>query len=203
MEYEFKPVPKPPKKEKKPYKGIQTRKPLQSKNKKPLKRTPIKKKAPLKKVITFEKKEKKVKKPEKAPRLGIKLPSRASRNDFNDKERDKVTKAFGGARCAACSNPYIEYHHAKFRSAKADGSGRGVWRNGVPLCHTHHELCHKDFEYAQKWRDFLRSKYGRYYYMDKYDLWLLGKIEDPTEEAFEAFMLTQQRDMDNGIAISR
>lgn len=179
--FSFSPVPKPKKKEKKPYQGIKTKKPLQKK--------PIKTKIP----IYQEKraKQKKSNKPEKAPREGIKPPKRSIRNEFTEADKKKIDKAFGGKKCAQCGNPNIEYHHAKFRSASAQGSGRGVWRNGIPLCKSHHDLCHDDYLYAQKWRDLLRSLYGEYYYMDKWDLWLAGLIEDPNEKEFEAFMTKQ------------
>lgn len=182
----FFPQPKPPKKEKKPYRGLQAKKPLTAKT--PLTaKSSLKPKAP----IYGEKREKKKKAPEKVKREGTKLPSRSSRNEFTEAEKRKIDKAFGGAKCAQCGNPYIEYHHAKFRSPSAQGSGRGVWRNGVPLCKPHHDLCHESRSYAEKWRALLKSLYGKYYYMDKYDLWLAGLIEEPENNFFEEFMIQQ------------
>lgn len=172
--FTYSPVPKPKKKEKKPYKGIQTRKPLRQKPPK-------------------EKKDK-PNKPEKAVREGIKPPKRAVRNEFTEAEKKKIIKAFGGRECCAqCGNPNIEYHHAKFRSASSAGSGRGVWRNGVPLCNFHHSLCHDDYLYAQKWRDLLEGLYGKHYYMDKWDLWLAGLIENPDNKEYEAYMKKESR----------
>lgn len=178
----FSPVPKPKKKEKKPYKGLQTKTPLKAKNQ-------LKAKNP----VFQEKREKPKKKSnvEKVKRDGLKPPKRSIRNDFTEAEKKKIIKAFGGHCCAECGNPNIEYHHAKFRSASSVGSGRGVWRNGVPLCNFHHRMCHDNHFYAQKWRDLLRGIHGKYYYMDRWDLWLSGLIEDPNVKDFEDFMQRQ------------
>lgn len=190
MDLGFNPVPKPPKKEKKAYRGLQTKKPLQAKKQLETKST-LKAKPKAKVKLPKEKKKTKKKDHSKVLRDGLKIPSQATRSEFTDRERKLINESFGGAHCAECGNPYIHHHHAKFRS----GSGRGVWRNGVPLCKVHHDLCHEERWYADKWRNFLLRKYGKYYYMDKYDLWMLNKIEAPTREAFEKFMLDEERSL--------
>ncbi|MFA2817277.1 HNH endonuclease [Bacillus paranthracis] len=184
-------VPKPGKQEKSKkeliVQGAKARKELVSKKQ-------IKSKAPIKpKLVEKRPKQVKRKKPKKkaemkAARQGLKAPSRKHRGDFSDKERERINDAFGGARCAECGSPYIEHHHAKFRS----GSGRGVFRNGIPLCNEHHGMAHKIRSYADKWREYLQDKYGRYYYMDKWDLWALDLIDHPSDEKFEAFMKAQE-----------
>lgn len=193
--FEYRPVPKPPKKEKKPYKGLQTKKPLQAKTE--LKAKSILKAKP--KIVDKripQKKKKRDPKPLNELKVfgGTPIPSKATRGEFTDRDREMINKIFG-AKCAECGNPYIEHHHAKFRS----GSGRGVFRNGVPLCINHHKLCHESRIYADEWRAFLENLYGEYYFMDKWDLWLMGKIEDPNDKDYEAFMLEEQkrRMMDN------
>lgn len=189
--FEWKPIPKPPKREKKPYKGLQTRKPLQAK--KPLMaKTSLKPKAINKPKIPMIKKKKKDPKPLNELKVfkGTPIPSRYKRNEFSEREREKILEARGGY-CLECGSPYIEFHHAKFRS----GSGRGVWRNGIPLCNTHHTFAHEgegSRAYANKWRKLLEGLYGEFYYMDEWDLWLLGKIEEPEKKYLEEFMIEQE-----------
>jgi hypothetical protein len=185
----FFPQPKPIKKEKEPYKGIK---------RSPLKPKSIDKRKPkLVEKIPMQKKVKKVKpKNELKVYRGTKIPKRADRSEFSEREKKKITEAFGGWKCALCGNPYIEFHHAKFRS----GSGRGVFRNGVPLCNAHHTLNHTgegSKETADRWRAFLKDLYGEFYYMDEWDLWLLGKIEEPTRKHLEEFMIAQELEVRN------
>jgi hypothetical protein len=186
----FFPVPKPKKKEKKPYKGLQTKKPLQAKTSLKAKST-FKKEPKVKTKIPAKKRKKEPKPLDKLKVFkGEKIPSRARRNEFSDKEKEKILAARGDS-CLECGSPYIEFHHAKFRS----GSGRGVWRNGIPLCNKHHSFNHEgegSRAYAERWREMLKALYGEFYYMDEWDLWLLGKIEEPTKEQLEAFMLQQE-----------
>lgn len=188
MERPFFPQPKPSKKAKEPYKGLTTKKPLQAK-------TELKAKSALKakpKLVEKRPAEKKKKKPKtkkelKHIRQGLKVPARGARADFPKEERERIDEAFGG-KCAVCGNPNVQYHHAKFRS----GSGRGVFRNGIPLCQVHHELAHKEREVADKWRELLKNTYGGYYYMDKWDLWLMDIIDHPDDKKFEQFMKEQE-----------
>lgn len=191
---DFRPVPKPPKKEKKPYAGLQTRKPLQAKT--PLKaKTELKAKSIIKSrpdLVEKRPKQKKSKKREQAKviREGLQIPEKKVRSEFTDRERKLINEAFNGAYCAECQSPYIQHHHAKFRS----GSGRGVWRNGVPLCDTHHRMCHDSRAYADKWRTLLEIMYGPFYFMDKWDLWLMGAIENPTYGEYNRFMIEQEKE---------
>lgn len=196
MERPFFPQPKPSKKVKEPYKGLQTKKPLQAKTELKAK-SALKQKPKLieKRPAEVRKKKPKTKKELKNVRQGLKVPNRGSRSEFSNKERERILAAFGGG-CAECRSPFVQFHHAKFRS----GSGRGVFRNGVPLCEEHHTLAHKVKEYADKWREYLKSIYGGYYYMDKWDLWLLDLIEDPSDLKHEEFMLDQQYEVENKIA---
>lgn len=195
----FFPQPKPIKKEKEPYKGIK-RSPLKAKPFKP--KSVIKAKPKLVEKIPMQKKKKKSKpKSELKVFQGTKIPKRADRSEFTAREKEKICEAFGGWRCAKCGNPYIEFHHAKFRS----GSGRGVWRNGVPLCNAHHTLNHEgegSRETAESWRSFLKDRYGEYYYMDEWDLWLMDKIPDPNRKHLEEFMIAQELEVNNARKIN-
>lgn len=165
----FNPQPKPQKKEKKPTQG--------------LKRTPFKKKPPQPKAKP-KKKEKTTSK--KVDFSGFKIPPRSVRNEFSEKERKKALEAFGGeARCARCKMNHYHLHHIFFRS----GDGRGVWRNGVPLCNNCHDRCHlSGAPDKQRWRERAERLYGQYYYYDEFDLWKAGLIEDPTRDNLESFM---------------
>jgi hypothetical protein len=171
---EWRPVPKPEKREKKKT-GLKKIKPYNRKTPKPKK-----KKAPKKQAVIS------------AERSGIKPPSTKSRNDFSDKEREIIVEQFGET-CndPTCGLPACEHHHIMYRSQ----SGRGMWRNAVPLCISHHEKCHRDRRYSDMWREARRRQFGEHYYRDKWDLWLDGLIAEPEDHFFEDFMKNQERSM--------
>lgn len=118
---------------------------------------------------------------------GKSIPKGKDRSTISKREFNRMIEEHGSV-CLECGNPYIESHHAKFRSQL----GKGYFRNLVPLCKEHHMKCHRSFEYAEKWRNYLERLYGQYYWCDKYDLWKLGLIQDPTPELFEKFMILQE-----------
>lgn len=66
------------------------------------------------------------------------------------------------------------------------------------LCNTHHTFAHDNKWYAEKWRDLHKEAYGEYYFMDEWDLYRLGWIEEPTPEAYEAYMVEHQKNMNSG-----
>lgn len=121
----------------------------------------------------------------------LKPPSRTSRAEFSMEDKQKIDEIYGHA-CVVCGNPYIEYHHCKFRS----GLGRGTWRNGIPLCHWHHRLDkdspHMNEKTAEKYRQEKLAKYGPLYYMDVWDLFKRQLIPNTTKEAFEEFMQKEE-----------
>lgn len=162
-----------------------------------------KKKTGLKKMKPYEKKlpqKKKKKAPKKdavisSERQGSKIPSASKRNEFSDTEREKALEMFGTV-CndPTCSMPASDLHHIVFRSQ----SGRGVWRNAVPLCISHHEKCHRNRRYSDMWRRYRESVFGPFYFMDSWDLWLLGHVADPEKKHFfEDFMMNQERSANN------
>jgi hypothetical protein len=118
---------------------------------------------------------------------GKSIPSNKTRSAISKKVYNQVIEEHGSV-CLDCGNPYIEIHHARFRSQ----GGKGVYRNLIPLCKEHHMKCHKSKEYADKWREWLEVQYGQYYFQDKYDLWKMGLIKDPTYELYEKFMILQE-----------
>jgi hypothetical protein len=118
---------------------------------------------------------------------GKSIPKSKVRSSISKKEYNRTIEEHGSV-CLECGNPYIELHHCKFRSQ----GGKGGFRNIIPLCKIHHMKCHKSFEYAEKWRNYLERMYGQYYWCDKYDLWKLGLIKDPTQEEFEKYMQKQE-----------
>lgn len=160
MLFEFRPVPKPNFEKKKKVKE------------KPWKKKPKEKRTPKAAIIGTE-------------RQGVKPPPRSKRNEFTARQR-KLALSWFGTRCNIpnCPHAATELHHVIYRSQ----SGRGVWRNAIPLCLKHHDQAH-DFKDFRKALEAMRIElFGEHFYKDKWDLWLDGLIEDPTEAEMEAFM---------------
>lgn len=151
---------------------------------------------PVPKPVSKPKEKYKPKKPKKKKKTPIKkemykgrvIPHRKKRSSISEKEYDKALEHYNFA-CAETGSNLIEMHHIKFRSQ----SGRGTWRNLVPLYPTFHKRCHNDREYADRWRKIHEEKFGPYYWCDKWDLWKLGLIQNPTDELFEAFMEEEEK----------
>ena len=133
---------------------------------------------------------------------GIKKPSLYQRGYFGT-DYDRIYEVHGqvcGERviptvgAPPCSGG-LEVHHVKFKS----GSGRGVFRNGRPLCKRHHDLCHESSAYAEKWRAIHEEKYGEHYFKDEWDLYKEGLIDDPTKDKLEQFQKQFERRTNWGI----
>jgi 5-methylcytosine-specific restriction endonuclease McrA len=171
MDSNFRPCPKPVKKEKKKT-GLAKMKPYNKKTPKPKK-----KKAPKKKAVIS------------AERKGDKRPSTKLRNSFSEWDYQRAIEEFGTT-CndPTCSMPASEMHHIVFRSQ----SGRGVYRNAVPLCVSHHDMCHRSGRYAEMWRESRRQLFGEHFYKDEWDLWLLGLIAEPEKHFFKEFMKNEE-----------
>jgi len=123
----------------------------------------------------------------KAQQIGKRfIPKQKDRTKITKKEYDKAIEEFG-SRCH-CGATNIEMHHIKLRS----DSGKGTYRNLIPLCGAHHRLTHTSNQLLQGYQNMRITAYGEYYWCDKYDLFKLGLIEDPNEEEFEAFMKCQE-----------
>lgn len=125
----------------------------------------------------------------KAQQIGKRfIPKQKDRTKITKKEYEKAVEEFG-SRCH-CMSPNIEMHHIKLRS----DSGKGTYRNLIPLCASHHRLTHTSSELIKGYQNMRETLYGEYYWCDKYDLFKLGMIEDPNDEEFEAFMKSQEYD---------
>lgn len=137
------------------------------------------------------------KRPHKAKKKGLDthkgktIPSAKKRSSVTKKQYNLMIEHHGSV-CLDCENPYVDVHHARFRSQQ----GKGGFRNLIPLCKIHHMKCHKIFSYAEQWREWLIERYGELYYCDKYDLWKMGLIKEPDYNEFEKYM--QKRGKSNG-----
>lgn len=92
-------------------------------------------------------------------------PKRSKRNAFSYKVKQQIYERDNGL-CQQCGAPGTEIHHVKFRSQ----GGRGVYSNGVLLCHSCHRKVHDNRELALQWQKHFESMYGKDYYKDEFDL---------------------------------
>lgn len=122
---------------------------------------------------------------------GVKIPPKRVRGSISKKDYQKALDYYGGG-CAVTGRTDIEMHHITFRSQ----GGRGKWFNLVPLCKELHEKCHRDREYADKWRKHKEETFGKYYAHDKYDLWKMGLIPNCTDDSYEEFMLKERESIE-------
>jgi hypothetical protein len=113
---------------------------------------------------------------------GRTIPTKRQRGKVSKKEYNRAIEAFGNW-CVICGNPLIEMHHVVFRSQ----GGRGGFRNLIPLCNEHHREAHRNWGFAETLRQERKAMFGKYFYMDKWDLFKLGLIHNTTDKAFEEF----------------
>lgn len=135
---------------------------------------------------------------------GHKKPTLYQRGYF-DKDYDRIYEVHGhvcGERVISTPNRDVppcsgglEVHHVKFKS----GMGRGVFRNGRPLCKAHHDFAHANFWYAEKWRIIHEEKYGEHYFKDEWDLYKEALIDEPTKEEAEKFQRELEKRTNWGI----
>jgi hypothetical protein len=81
---------------------------------------------------------------------------------------------------------------SSYRFSLADGSGQ--WRNLAPLCGRCHGLAHKIKSYADQLREDREALYGKWFWADKYTLFKEGLIPNTTDDAYERFMVQQEKD---------
>jgi hypothetical protein len=96
--------------------------------------------------------------------------------------------------CVVCGSNQIELHHVKPKGFS--NGGRGTVRNLIPLCPEHHrgkEGVHNDKRLMQKLQYEQEKRFGKYYYMDKFDLFKLGLIPNTEDEEFEKFMKRMEK----------
>ena len=117
------------------------------------------------------------------------IPHWKERGEFSRQTKNEI-KRIWGEYCFVCGSPNISIHHV-YEKGYSKG-GRGVKTNGLPLCMLHHtdqnHGIHHDRILYNKVRQMFIEKFGEYYYCDKYDLWMKGLIESPTDELYDRFM---------------
>lgn len=119
---------------------------------------------------------------------GRKIPHRKKRGAVTTKQANEALRRYGEY-CYRCGSPNYQLHHVKHKGFGI--SGRGVWRNLIPLCmecHIGKGGVHDDAEFDQQLQRMHEAKYGPRYYQDMWDLWMDRLIESPTEELFERYM---------------
>ncbi|SEB15928.1 hypothetical protein SAMN05421743_12163 [Thalassobacillus cyri] len=118
----------------------------------------------------------------------MKIPSRARRSEFTDKQKREIDRIYGPD-CVICMHPDTSYHHRLYRSH----IGRNNPRNGAPLCQSCHDFIHDTPEAAEELRQEAIRRFGPYYHYDKYDCWKHGLIDEPDTRKFEDFMEAEER----------
>lgn len=112
----------------------------------------------------------------------VKVRRIAKRNSINKKEYQKMVDAFG-TECYFCKREGHEAHHVKYRSQ----GGRGVWRNLRMLCMTCHDDLHKYEIMKIELQDEHERLFGKYYFMDCFDLYKNGLIAEQEENLLEKY----------------
>lgn len=119
-----------------------------------------------------------------------KKPSTKNRNDFNQDTKRKIDELQGSG-CYVCESPQVQYHHVKYRSR----CGRGVKRNGLPLCNFHHNDPTYGIHFNTKFRnqvfEMFIERFGKDYYKDEHDLYKEGKIAEPTKELLDEYFIKE------------
>jgi 5-methylcytosine-specific restriction endonuclease McrA len=120
------------------------------------------------------------------------VPTKKERTRITETAYKRMIKEFGEY-CLNCGHTPIEAHHIVFRSQM----GSGQWRNLAPLCGRCHGLAHKYKSYADQLREDREAIYGKWFWADKYSLFKEGLIPNTTDDAYERFMLQQEKDSKN------
>ena len=128
------------------------------------------------------------------------IPHWKERGEFSRKTKNEMARIWGEY-CFVCGNPNYSFHHV-YEKGFGKG-GRGVKTNGLPLCILHHtdqnQGIHHDRKLYERVREMFIQRFGSHYYKDKYDLWMEGHIENPTDELYEKFMMKEiERCQKNG-----
>lgn len=92
------------------------------------------------------------------------VPKQSKRNDFSKKVRDRIIERDDG-KCRNCGAIGSEIHHVVFRSQ----GGRGVYTNGLLVCHHCHRRIHEYKILANKWVFLFEKEYGKDFYKDEWD----------------------------------
>jgi hypothetical protein len=121
------------------------------------------------------------------------VPHWKKRGAFSKETRNDILRIWGEC-CFICGNPNYSIHHVREKGFGI--GGRGVKRNGIPLCIVHHTDSptgvHHDRALYEKITDMFIKRWGQHFYKDKYDLWMENLIENPTDELYEKFMREEE-----------
>ena len=92
------------------------------------------------------------------------VPKQSKRNEFSNKVRKEILERDNG-QCQMCLGKGEEIHHVFLKSR----GGRGVFTNGLSLCHNCHRRVHDDNGLIDYWIDVFTDRYGHGFWMDEYD----------------------------------
>ena len=92
------------------------------------------------------------------------VPKQSKRNEFSSKVRKEILNRDNG-QCQMCLGKGEEIHHVFLKSR----GGRGVFTNGLSLCHKCHRNVHNDNGLIDYWIDVFTDRYGHGFWMDEYD----------------------------------
>ena len=98
------------------------------------------------------------------PKHKRRIPKQSKRNEFSPKTRNKILEK-DNYQCQMCKGKGEEIHHVFLKSR----GGRGVFENGLTLCHNCHRKVHDDNELIEYWIDVFTDRYGWGFWMDEYD----------------------------------
>src|SRR5690606_2763643 len=123
---------------------------------------------------------------------GRRIPTKQQRGKVTKKEYNEAIRAHGET-CYFCNSSNIEMHHVMPKGHSRLKNGRGVWRNLRALCPQHHrgeEGVHgkNGAEKMSELQELHESLYGKWFYMDRYDLFKLNLIPNTDSVTFEIFM---------------
>jgi hypothetical protein len=137
---------------------------------------------------------KKKKKPQTVK--GRTIPTKRTRGRITAAEYNEALRQHGEY-CWVCGTPVnLECHHVVPKGYSRIRNGRGVWRNLRFLCSEHHRGktgVHQNRELMEELQQLHEGMYGKYFYMDRFDLFSLGLIPNTTKEAYEVFMIEQEK----------
>jgi 5-methylcytosine-specific restriction endonuclease McrA len=102
--------------------------------------------------------------PKKTKFIRIK-PKVKVRNEFSQSVRKQIKVRDNGC-CRECGDPQArEIHHVKTKGS----GGRGIFTNGLLVCHSCHRKLHHDPMLMQRWQLRFEQMYGPRFWEDEWD----------------------------------
>lgn len=117
------------------------------------------------------------------PNFKRRSPKRGQRGAIT-KEQYQLALEWFGDTCNHCNATPIEMHHVVYRSQ----SGRGGYRNLMPLCKKHHAMAHSSREFSDHLKEERIEAFGEYFFTDEHDLFNADLIDEATPAKFENYM---------------